>query len=392
MPNILNGVRVLDFGRYIAGPLAAGLLADLGADVIRVERTKGGDDRFLMPVSEQGDGAMHMQTNRGKRAITLNMGAPGAAPVIKRLVSQADVVIANLSPAALRHVGLSYDALKAVKPDIILATSSAFGENNTLSEAIGFDGVGQAISGAIYLTGEPGKPYRSATSYVDFGTALSCAFGVLAALIRKMQTGEGSHVQASLACTAFNVTNMMMIEQATGANIREPTGNRSPIAGPSDVFAAADGWFIMQVIGDGMFKRWTKLVGRPDLLADPRYKDDMSRGRNGAELSAIMAEWCKARKRDECLSILEKEGLAGGPVMTPAEVMSGALGLSSVFFQNVAYPGTQGVPIAVPPAQFADSDSGLRRPPLLGEHTDAVFQEFGFAAEEVAALRREGVV
>ena len=126
--------------------------------------------------------------------------------------------------------------------------------------------MGQAVSGAIWLTGVPGQPYRSATAFVDFATALSCAYGTLAAIIAKMRTGEGAHVQASLVGTAMDIMNQILIEQATGYNQRVPTGNRSPISGPSDVFRASDGWFIMQVIGKKMFERWTRIVDRPDLI------------------------------------------------------------------------------------------------------------------------------
>ena len=271
MAGLLEGVRVLDFGRYIAGPYCAALLADLGADVVRVERINGGDDRYLMPSTEQGEGAQFLQCNVGKRCLAIDMTSDAGREVMRRLIAQADVVVANFSPGALKHFGLDYDALRAIKDDIILTTASAYHSEGPLAERIGFDGVGQAVSGAIWLSGVPGQPFRSATAFVDFGTALSCAYGTLAAIIGKMRTGEGTHVQASLVGTAMAIMNQILIEQATGYNQRVPTGNRSPISGPSDVFAAKDGWFIMQVIGKKMFERWTRIVDRPDLLTDPRY-------------------------------------------------------------------------------------------------------------------------
>ncbi|MGE3843245.1 MAG: CoA transferase, partial [Vicinamibacterales bacterium] len=193
MAAILEGIRILDFGRYIAGPYCAALLADLGAEVIRIERPAGGDDRYLMPATRSGEGAMFIQANRGKKSLTLELGKPGAAQIVKALVASSDVVIANFSPGALRHFGLDYETLKAIRPDIILSTICAHDSKSEHAEVVGFDGVGQAISGAIYLTGEPGRPYRSATSYVDYSTAISAAFGTLAALMQRMRTGEGSH-------------------------------------------------------------------------------------------------------------------------------------------------------------------------------------------------------
>ena len=161
MAGSLDGTRVLDFGRWIAGPYCAHILASFGADVVRIERPKGEDDRFLMPVTAHGEGAQYLQCNGGKRSLTLDMTSPAGRGVMRRLIARADVVVANYSPGALKHFGLDYESLKSIKSDIILASASAYGSEGALAERIGFDGVGQAASGAVYLTGEPGKPYRA---------------------------------------------------------------------------------------------------------------------------------------------------------------------------------------------------------------------------------------
>jgi crotonobetainyl-CoA:carnitine CoA-transferase CaiB-like acyl-CoA transferase len=393
MNGILDGIRVLDFGRYIAGPYCAALLADFGADVVRVERKEGGDDRYLMPATEHGEGAQFLQCNVGKRCLTLDMTSPKGREVMRRLVSGADVVIANFSPRALTHFGLDYETLRSLKEDIILTTASAYHSEGPLAERIGFDGVGQAVSGAIWLTGQPGQPYRSATAFVDFATALSCAYGTLGAIIAKMRTGRGSHVQASLVGTALAITNQMLIEQDTGYNPRVPTGNRSPISGPSDIFAARDGWFIMQVIGNKMFSRWAKLIGQPQLSQDRRFATDILRGRNGLELSEIMAEWATSRSRDECLSALVATNIGCGPVLSLADVMGGAMGLADTFISRVDYPGSSGIPIAHAPARLSWGAKGTpSRPPRLGEHTEQVLIGYGFTSEEIGVLRNDGVV
>lgn len=393
MGGILEGVRVLDFGRYIAGPYCAALLADLGAEVVRVESPRGGDDRYLMPLAPRKEGAMFFQCNRGKKAMTLDMSKPEAKGVIRRMIPGADVVIANLSASALRHLGLDYGTLKALREDIILTTVSAFGSEGPLAEKVGFDGVGQALSGAVYLTGEPGRPYRSATAYVDYSTALSCAFGTAAALLHRQRTGEGMHVQASLTGTALNITNSMLMEEATGANRREPMGNRSPIAGPSDVFRARDGWFIMQVIGQTMFRRWARLVGRTDLLDDPRFADDQLRGRNGAVLSEIAAAWAAERTREACLVALGDVGIAASEVLSPNEVVTGAQGLMETFFHSTVQPGIGGVPVAKPPVQLSAAPvDSCGAHPGLGQHTDEVLGEFGFTRDEIGDLRRREVI
>ena len=393
MTPVLEGIRVLDFGRYIAGPYCASILANLGADVVRVERIEGGDDRYLMPSTRQGEGAQFLQCNVGKRCIALDMGSDKGRAVMRRLIAGADVVVANFSPGALRHFGLDYDSLRAIKDDIILTTASAYHSEGPLAERIGFDGVGQAVSGAIWLSGLPGQPFRSATAFVDFGTALSCAYGTLGAIIRKMRTGKGSLVEASLVGTAMAIMNQILIEEATGYNHRVPTGNRSPIAGPSDVFMARDGWFIMQVIGGRMFHRWCKLVGRPNLHDDPRFATDILRGKNGEELSRIMAEWSASRTREECLNALIAANIGCGPVLSPAEVIAGQMGLTDTFMRKVDYPGSDGIPVAHAPAHLSEGTvAAPSRPPLLGEHTEQVLAEYGLAEAEIAALKAAGVI
>ena len=392
MTGILDGIRVLDFGRWIAGPYAAHVLAGFGADVIRVERPKGEDDRYLMPVTDHGEGAQFLQCNGGKRCMTLAMTSDEGRAVMRRLIAKTDVVIANYSPGALRYFGLDYDTLKRIKPDIILASASAYGSTGDLAERIGFDGVGQAVSGAIYLTGEPGKPTRAATAPIDFATSLSLAYGTLAAIIGKMRTGEGAHVEASLVGTSLNITNQILMEEATGFRHREPTGNRSPMSSPSDIFEATDGWFIMQVIGQKVFERWCRLIERDDLITDPRFLNDDLRGEHGAELSRIMQDWCAGRTRDDCVEILTKANIGCGPVLSPAEVMGGTLGLRQTYMRDVSFPESAPVPVVPPPARLSRGSVAIDRPPLLGEHTDEVLADFGFEPEEIAALRDKGTI
>jgi len=181
MTPVLQGIRVLDFGRYIAGPYCATLLAEYGAEVIRIEKREGSEDRFVAPVGEGGEGALFLQMNRNKLSLTVDPMCDEGREVVRRLVRTADVVVANLPHQSLVAMGLDDATLRAIKPDLILTTSSAFGSAGPMAKYVGFDGVGQAMSGAVYMTGEPGQPYRAAVNWVDFGTALHCAFGTLAA-------------------------------------------------------------------------------------------------------------------------------------------------------------------------------------------------------------------
>src|SRR6266513_1608652 len=260
---VLGGIRVLDFGRYIAGPFCAALLGDLGAEVIRIERIGGGEDRGLIPVGAGppdgamgGGGAMFLAMNRNKLGMTLDPGSPKGREITRKLVATADVVVANLPPAVLRSLALDLDSLREVKPDIILTTVTGFGAGGPLSHKHGFDGIGQAMSGAVYLSGTPEQPIASKVPWVDFGTACLSAFGTLAALIERGTTGRGQKVEGALLRTAIAFTNATLIEQAlTGVN-RTASANRGFNSAPADIFRTQDGWVVATVIGGPMFRRW----------------------------------------------------------------------------------------------------------------------------------------
>lgn len=210
---LLDGIRVLDYGRFIAAPWCSALLADLGADVIRVEKREGGEDRFVSPVTETGEGGTYLECNRNKRSLTLDSTTPEGAEVTRRLVAGADVVVVNMPLAAMKASGLDYESLRAVKPDIILASATAYGEGGPYSERIGFDGTGQVMSGAVWRQGLPDQPIRTVVPYTDFATALTLAFGVMAALLHRERTGEGQHVEGTLLRSAVMMANAFIMER-----------------------------------------------------------------------------------------------------------------------------------------------------------------------------------
>ena len=395
MAGVLEGIRVLDFGRFIAGPFCSALLADLGADVIRVEKVRGSEDRFIVPLTDTGDGgAMFMQVNRNKRGLTLNPMKPDGREVVRRLAATADVVVANLPDSALTAMRLDYASLSAVKPDIVLTTVSAFGPGGPYSEKVGFDGIGQAMSGAMYLTGRPSEPTKSYVPWVDFTTALSAALGTLAALMARQQTGRGQEVKGSLLASALTVANPTLIEQAVTAPDRVATENRSQVAAPSDAHRTRDGWILVQSLGQQMFERWTTLMGEPHWLEDPRFKDDMSRGNHGEVISERMATWCGERTTEQALAALEEARLPAGPVYSPQQTLDDPHVQAVGFLKAMGFPGSPvSAPVADTPFSLSESQAGIRhRAPLLGEHTDQILAEIGYDPSEIAALRAARVV
>jgi crotonobetainyl-CoA:carnitine CoA-transferase CaiB-like acyl-CoA transferase len=391
---VLEGIRVLDFGRYIAGPYCAALLAEHGADVIRIEKREGSEDRFQAPVAATGEGALFLQMNRNKRGLTLDPMTPAGREIVRKLVAAADVVVANLPPQTLSAMQLDYQSLTAVKPDIILTTVTAYGRGGPYSDRVGFDGIGQVMSGAVYMTGTEDQPYRAGVPWVDFGTALHCAFGTMAALMARKATGKGQWVEGALLATAVTMTNAMLIEQAVIAADRVPTGNRGQTSAPVDIFRTRDGWILTQVIGQPLFKRWAKLMGEAHWLTDPRFKDDISRGNNGVVVSERMSRWCADHTTAEALEILGRAQIPAGPVLKPQQTLDDPQVQAMGFFQSVEFPGApRPAPVAKVPVRLSATPGSIRRrAPLLGEHTDEILAGLGYTAEAIAALREKGIV
>ena len=398
MPGPFDDIRVIDFGRYIAGPFCAALLGDLGADVIRVEKREGREDRTLISLAENEDGspregAMFLQMNRNKRSLTLDPMREAGREVVRRLVRSADVVVANLPAETLKAMGLDYESVHAINPRAVLAVVSAFGMEGPYSTRVGFDGVAQAMSGAVWFAGTPQQPVRAAAPWVDFGTASLLALGVASALRARETTGRGQLVEGALLRTALAYFSPTLIEEAVLAIDRQPTLNRSQTAGPSDIYKAKDGWITVAVNGDPLFRRAAKLIGAMEWLTDPRFASDKARGDNGAIISERVGKWVAERSSAEAIAAFEGARVPAGPVNAPRQALEDPHVRAGDFFAEVEFPGIGKAPVAATPVKLHATPGEVRvRPPLLGEHTDQILRELGYSRAEIDALKQEGAV
>jgi crotonobetainyl-CoA:carnitine CoA-transferase CaiB-like acyl-CoA transferase len=396
MPNAgpLAGIRVVDFGRFIAGPYCAMLLADMGADVIRVDRRQGSEDRYVAPVAKSGDGTLFLTLNRNKRSLSLDAGKPQASEIIRRLVSRADVVVANLPIDVLKKMGLDYETLRPIKPDIILARISTFGPDGPYARRVGFDTVAQAMSGAMSLTGFPGAPVRDIVSFEDYGTALHTAFGVMVALYHRAQTGQGQLVDGSLLATGVTFMQSLLAERSVLDIERRQTGNASFHTAPADTYRTCDGWIVVSVIGSEMFARWTRLVGREDLLADPCFADDLGRADHHHVIAEIMNTWLAARTTAKAVADFEAARIPAGPVLDLGQVLDDPQVKARELLKYIEYPGApKPVPMADTAVRLSATPGSVRhRAPMLGEHTDEVLRDLGYSTEDINGFREAEVV
>jgi len=396
MSGVLKDIRVLDFGRYIAGPYCGALLGDFGAEVIRIEKRDGSEDRWTAPVGEDGTGAGFLQMNRNKLSITLDPASPAGRVVVERLVRESDVVIANMPLVQLKELGLDYDTLEKINPRIILFMNSCYGSVGPLAERPGFETIAQAMSGSMYITGDGTTPMRVAVPANDFGTATFGALGVMAALLERERSGRGQLVETALLHTALNLADTNLIEEALLRKGRKAQGNRSWASGPHDCFSCSDGWIFCMVVGNGLFKRWARLMGNEKVwLEDPRFGTDQSRGDNGEVLSLRMQQWCESLTIAQALDQLNAAKIPAGPVYSLAETLEDTHIQAAGFFEDVSYPGIPNpAPIVTTPVRLSRTPGKiLRRPPLLGEHTDDVLINIaGYSEAEVADLRAKAVI
>ena len=397
MAGALSGIRVIDLGRFVAAPFCAMLLADLGADVIRVERPGGNEDRFMgfnMPI---GYSYIFANLNRNKRAITLNFEkSEKGKQMLFDLVKHSDVVVHNFSPEAAIAMGVTYENFKAVKPDIIYAQVSAFGNIGPYKKRIGFDQIIKAMSGAMWISGFPGAPAKEQTPHVDYMTACLTTIGIVSALYHREKTGQGQVVDTSLLQTGVTLTAPFISEWELGKKSRPQVGNRSQFYGPCDLYPTKDGrWVMLAIITNSIWRRFCEYIGREDLLKDPRFKKDFDRWEYRDIIDPLVANWVASQTAEEVIAAAEKIPIPAGICYKQSEVANDPQVKATGVLSLVSFPDGSGkVNVTSPPLKMSVTPTKISRSfPAVGQHNEAVFGKLlGYTNKQLSKSKEEGVI
>lgn len=382
----LAGLKVLELARILAGPWVGQLLADLGADVVKVERPGAGDDTrgWGPPFVEAADGgdlsaAYFHSCNRGKRSIAVDFETPEGQELVRKLSMHADVVIENFKVGGLKKYGLDYESLKKVNPSLVYCSITGFGQDGPYASRAGYDFMIQGMGGIMDLTGNPeGEPQKIGVAYVDIFTGVYSVVGILAALRQRDETGEGAHLDMALLDVQTSVlANQAMNYLASGKSPRR-MGNAHPNIVPYQVFPVADGHVIVAVGNDGQFARFVSVLGKPELAQDERFRSNAGRVGRRAELVPILTELTLKTTRDALLSALETQGVPAGPINTVADVFADPQVIARGMRIDLPSPEAQGgaIPSVRSPIVMNGEPMVAERPsPRLGEHTDEVLSD-----------------
>ncbi len=397
MAGPLAGIRVLDLGRFIACPFCGMLLADLGAEVIRVERSGGAEDRYLGLLTPAGYAYGFTNQNRNKKAISLNFERnEKARELLGKVVKHSDVLIENFSPEAAKAFGITYDNLKAIKPDIIFAHVSGFGPTGPYSHRLGFDQIAKAMSGAMAISGFPGPPSKEQAPHTDYLTACLAALGVVSALYHRQATGEGQMIDTTLLQTAITFVSPLIGEWETGGYSRQQTGNRAPWIGPSDSYQTKDGrWVMLAIITNSIWRRFARFIGREDLATDPRFNSDLARWEHREIIDTAVSEWVASQTAEEVIASAEKIPIPCGICYEQTEVAHDPQVKAREMLVEVPSPdGKSKVLVTGIPLRMSGTQLQIERSfPAVGQHNEEIYCGIlGYSHQDLDRLEEEGII
>ena len=395
MALIYEGVKVVDLSRVLAGPFCAQMLADMGADVIKIEAPEGDENRRWPPLMPSGQSSNYASVNRGKRAMTLNMKSPRAAEVLERLVRRADVVLHSFLPATADRLGISYERFHALNPRLVFCSITGYGERGDLANKPGYDLMVQAFAGPMSVTGyEEGPPVRTGVSFVDMATGMSAYGAIASALYARERTGRGNWVRASLLETAISILGYHGIAWLQAGVMPRKEGSGGANQAPYQAFHCSDGFLLVGAPNNAAWQRLCTALEDEGLKTDTRFATNESRLRHREELVPLLEAHFKRHSAEHWVSLLEKHGVAVAPIQTVDQVLEHPQVLANamvVATQDASGRESKGLG---GPFKIEDGGGiGSRSAPSLGEHSDEILQDdLGFSAADIAALRQGGTI
>ena len=395
MASPLDGIKVLDLTRVLAGPYSTMLLGDLGAEVIKIEQPGTGDESRNFGPFKNGFSLYFMSVNRGKRSVTLNLKTERGQAIFKQLLAQTDILVENFRPGTMKNLGLDYETLKADHPSLIYAACSGFGQTGPYAQQGAYDMIIQGMGGIISITGEPeGPPVRVGTSISDITAALFTTIGILSALHHRHQTGKGQFVDVAMLDSLVAVLENAVVRYFATGEAPKPLGARHPAITPFEAFASADGYVIIALGNDVLWSKFCEHVDRQELISDERFRTNADRTENHSELFPILSEIMSQRTTDDWIDALGNIGVPCGPINTMDKVVSHPQVQAREMITRVAHQITGEVEVPGVPIKLSETPGNVDAPaPSLGEHTTEILTDvLKMSPDEVAKLKQDGVI
>lgn len=391
---MLEGVRVLDFTRVLAGPYCTAMLADLGAEIIKVEPPQGDDQRHMGRMV-RGESTNFILNNRGKKSLRLDLKLPEGRRIARELAARSDVVIENFKPGVADRLGIGYAGLAELHPRLVYCSISGFGQNGPNAARPSYDVVAQAMSGLMSLTGEAdGAPTLIGESIGDICAGMFAAWGVMAALYDRERRGRGRHVDVAMFDSLLAMQPTALAQYLFGGVAPVRVGNRHPLSSPFGAYAARDGHLVIAAANDKLFQAVADTIGRPDLPADARFRSDGERSRNDAELRPLIEAWSKTLSVEEAVAAMSRAGVPAAPIQDTAQAIDSEQARARRLATRAPHPVLGETELVEQPVHFSGMPRGeLASAPTLGQHSSAVLAEvLGMDAAAIGDLRAAGVI
>jgi crotonobetainyl-CoA:carnitine CoA-transferase CaiB-like acyl-CoA transferase len=391
----LEGIKVLELSRTLAGPFCSMLLADMGADVIKVEQPGVGDEtRSYMPPEINGESCYFLSLNKNKKAITLNLKTEEGQKIIRQLVAESDVLIENFRTGTMEKFGLGYDVLKEINPGLIYCAVSGFGRTGPMKDEPAYDLLMQGFGGLMSVTGEANRPpVKVGYSIVDLTTGLYASLGVLLALFAREKTGKGQYVEASLLETIVSLQSYLAQGVLATGKVPGRLGSAHPTVAPYQVFETRDGHVIIAVPNDWLWRKMCDALELTHLKDDPRFSKNASRVNNREELVALMTKYTRSKDSSEIMEKLKNAGVPSGPIHDISQVLNHPQVLHRGIIQEVEHPTIGMLKMLGVPIKLSETPGSIRMaPPLLGQDTNQILSQLGYSKDDINRFQENGII